>query len=162
MRRFSILMSLLVMGLTAAGLGVMQYAQADPLTKVRAVKLNVGDIGRMGQDCGLTKDAIEAAFFAPLRERGIRAVRSGTAYRIFVRATTITYLQDSCVSYVDAQLLVSTRFADPANNMERAGNAQLWTQGGIHASGRNEHAAMLNSAFGELGGSLGNAWDAAN
>ncbi len=54
------------MGLTAAGLGVMQTAQADPLTNVRAVKLNVGDIGQMGQDCGLTKDAIEAAFFAPL------------------------------------------------------------------------------------------------
>lgn len=155
-------MSLLVLSLTVAGLGVMQNAQADPLTNVRAVKLNVADIGPMGQDCGLTKDAIEAAFFGPLRERGIRAVQSGTAYRIFVRATTITYLQDSCVSYVDAQLLVSTRYADPANNLERAGNVQLWTQGGIHASGRNEHAATLNSAFRALGGSLGNAWDAAN
>ncbi len=150
------------MGLTMAGLGVMQNAQADPLTNVRAVKLNVGDIGPMGQTCGLTKDAIEAAFYGPLRERGIRAVRSGTAYRIFVRATTITYLQESCVSYVDAQLLVTTRYADPANNMERAGNVQLWTQGGIHASGRNEHAATLNSAFRQLGGSLGSAWDAAN
>ena len=140
----------------------MQNAQADPLTNVRAVKLNVGDIGPMGQTCGLTKDAIEAAFYGPLRERGIRAVRSGTAYRIFVRATTITYLQESCVSYVDAQLLVTTRYADPANNMERAGNVQLWTQGGIHASGRNEHAATLNSAFRQLGGSLGSAWDAAN
>ncbi len=162
MRRFVTLMSSLVLSLTAAGLGVMQNAQADPLTNVRAVKLNVGDIGPMGQDCGLTKDAIEAAFFGPLRKRGIRAVRSGTAYRIFVRATTITYLQDSCVSYVDAQLLVSTRYADPANKMERAGNVQLWTQGGIHASGRNEHAATLNSAFRQLGGSLGSAWDAAN
>ncbi len=155
-------MSLLVLSLTVAGLGMMQNAQADPLTNVRAVKLNVGDIGPMGQTCGLTKDAIEAAFYGPLRERGIRAVRSGTAYRIFVRATTITYLQESCVSYVDAQLLVTTRYADPANNMERAGNVQLWTQGGIHASGRNEHAATLNSAFRQLGGSLGSAWDAAN
>ncbi len=90
MRRFTIAMSFLVMGLTAAGLGVMQNAQADPLTNVRAVKLNVGDIGPMGQNCGLTKDAIEAAFYRPLRERGIRVVRSATAYRIFVRATTIT------------------------------------------------------------------------
>ncbi len=162
MRRFSILMSLLVLSLTVAGLGMMQNAQADPLTNVRAVKLNVGDIGPMGQTCGLTKDAIEAAFYGPLRERGIRVVQSGTAYRIFVRATTITYLQESCVSYVDAQLLVSTRYADPANKMERAGNVQLLTQGGIHASGRNEHAATLNSAFRQLGGSLGSAWDAAN
>ena len=162
MRRISILMSLLVLSLTVAGPGMIQNARADPLTNVRAVKLNVGDIGQMGQDCGLTKDAIEAAFFAPLRQRGIRAVRSGTAYRIFVRATTITYLQESCVSYVDAQLLVSTRYADPANNMERAGNVQLWTQGGIHASGRNEHAATVNSAVGELGRNLGSAWDAAN
>ncbi len=155
-------MSLLVLSLTVAGFGVMQNARAEPLTNVRAVKLNIADIGPMGQDCGLTKDAIEAAFFGPLRERGIRAVQSATAYRIFVRATTITYLQDSCVSYVDAQLLVTTRYADPANNMERAGNVQLWTQGGIHASGRNEHAAALNSAFRALGGSLGSAWDAAN
>ncbi len=162
MRRFVTLMSLLVLGLAVAAIGVIPRAQADPLTNVRAVKLNVGDIGQMGQDCGLTKDAIEAAFFGPLRERGIRAVRSATAYRIFVRATTITYVKDSCVSYVDAQLLVSTRYADPANNMERAGNVQLWTQGGIHASGRNEHAAALNSALGELGRSLGSAWDAAN
>ncbi len=66
MRRSVTLMSSLVLSLTAAGLGVMQNAQADPLTNVRAVKLNAGDIGPMGQDCGLTKDAIEAAFFAPL------------------------------------------------------------------------------------------------
>jgi hypothetical protein len=152
----------LVLSLTVAGPGVMRNARADPLTNVRAVKLNVAKIGPMGQDCGLTKDAIETAFFEPLRERGIQTVQSATAYRIFVRATTITYLQESCVSYVDAQLLVTTHYADPANNLERAGNVQLWTQGGIHASGRSEHAATVNSAIRGLAMTLGSAWDAAN
>jgi hypothetical protein len=152
----------LVLSLTVAGPGVMRNARADPLTNVRAVKLNVANIGPMGQDCGLTKDAIETAFFEPLRERGIQAVQSATAYRIFVRATTITYLQDSCVSYVDAQLLVTTRYTDPADSLERAGNVQLWTQGGIHASGRSEHAATVNSAVRGLAMTLGSAWDAAN
>ncbi len=66
MRRFVTLMSLLVLGLAVAAIGVIPRAQAVPLTNVRAVKLNVGDFGQMGHVCGLTKDAIEAAFFAPL------------------------------------------------------------------------------------------------
>lgn len=140
----------------------MPGAQADPLRNVREVKLTIADLGHFGETCGLTKSALESAFFAPLRARGMRVVQSGTAYRIFIRATTMTYIEDSCVSFVDAQLLLTARYIDPASNLERVGTLQLWTQGGLHASDRTEHAASLNAAFRELGKGLASKWDAAN
>ncbi len=94
MRRSVTLMSSLVLSLTAAGLGVMQNAQADPLTNVRAVKLNAGDIGPMGQDCWLTKDAIEAAFFAPLhalRQASRRAAKGVGGFQGPDRGRNPTY-----------------------------------------------------------------------
>jgi len=41
-------------------------------------------------------------------------------------ATTVGYLEETCVSYIEAQLLLTTRYQDTANQQERSGHVPLW------------------------------------
>ena len=136
--------------------------RADPLHNIRAVKLTMPDVGEAGTECGLSRERLELAFFEPLAERGLEAVDSGTGYRLFLRATTIAYLEQACVSYVEAQLLLTTRYQDAANQQERSGHVQLWSDGGLHVSDRREHGDTVERAMRRLGGNLAARWDAAN
>lgn len=137
-------------------------AQSDPLHGVREVKLTMPEPGEAGLSCGLDRRALETAFFEPLAGRGIRAVESGTGYRLFLRATTVTYLEGSCVSYAEAQLLLTTRYFDAANQQEQSGNVQLWADGGLFATDSREHAGTLERAMRRLGEKLAARWDVAN
>ncbi len=161
MRRSSLgaLALLLSLALWAAG---ATGAWGDPLHNVRAVKLTMPEPGEAAEACGLSREALESAFFKPLAERGIQVVTSGTGYRLFLRAITISYLEETCVSYIDAQLLLTTRYQDAANQQERSGHVQLWADGGLFASDRREHSATLEREMRRLGGSLAERWDAAN
>jgi hypothetical protein len=150
---------LLSLALWAAG---ATGAWGDPLHNVRAVKLTMPEPGEAAEACGLSREALESAFFKPLAERGIQVVTSGTGYRVFLRAITISYLEETCVSYIDAQLLLTTRYQDTANQQERSGHVQLWADGGLFASDRREHSATLEREMRRLGGSLAERWDAAN
>lgn len=138
-------------------------ARGDPLHNVRAVKLTMPEPGQeAAETCGLSREALESAFFKPLAERGIQAVTSGTGYRLFLRAITIGYLEETCVSYIEAQLLLTTRYQDTANQQERSGHVQLWADGGLFASDGREHLAILEREMRALGGKLATRWDAAN
>jgi hypothetical protein len=153
--------------LVAAGFALLPAggssgAKAQGLRDLREVKVGVADLGRYGEACGLNKETMEQAFFTPLAERGLGKVASGTAYRLFIRATSVTYVENSCVSYVDAQLLLTTRYFDPLTGGERPGNVQLWSRGGLYVSDQTEHAATLNTAFREMGKALGREWDLEN
>lgn len=152
----ALLLSLALWAVGATG------ARGDPLSNVRAVKLTMPELGEAAQTCGLDREALEAAFFKPLAERGIQAVASGTGYRLFLRATTIGYLEETCVSYIEAQLLLTTRYQDTANQQERSGHVQLWADGGLFASDIREHLATLEREMRALGGKLAARWDAAN
>jgi hypothetical protein len=66
------------------------------------------------------------------------------------------------VSYIDAQLLLTTRYQDTANQQERSGHVQLWADGGLFASDGREHLATLERGMRRLGGNLAERWDAAN
>ena len=158
MRRSSLgaLMLLLSLAFSAT------LAQGDPLSNVRAVKLTMPEPGEAAANCGLSRERLELAFFEPLAERGLEAVVSGTGYRLFVRTTTIAYLEETCVTYVEAQLLLTTRYQDAANQQERSGHVLLWSDGGLHASDKREHGATVERAMRRLGGGLAARWDAAN
>ena len=39
-------------------------AEADPLTKVKKLKLDIAEIGSYGESCGLSKEAFGLAFLA--------------------------------------------------------------------------------------------------
>ncbi len=161
MRRSSVgaLALLLSLALWAAG---ATGAQGDPLHNVRAVKLTMPEPSQAAESCGLSREALESAFFKPLAERGIQIVTSGTGYRLFLRTTTISYLEETCVSYIEAQLLLTTLYQDAANQQERSGHVQLWADGGLFASDGREHAATLEREMRRLGGNLAARWDAAN
>ena len=155
----SLLLSLAMSLISAAGAG---DAWGDPLQNVLAVKLTMPEPGAGTVACGLSRAPLEAAFFAPLARRGVEAVTSGTGYRIFLRATTIGYLEKTCVSYVEAQLLLTTRYQDAANQQERSGHVLLWSDGGLFASDARQHQGTLERAMGRLGDKLAARWDIAN
>ena len=79
-----------------------------------------------------------------------------------MRTTTIAYLEETCVTYVEAQLLLTTRYQDAANQQERSGHVLLWSDGGLQASDKREHGATVERAMRRLGGGLAARWDAAN
>ena len=153
------LVLLLSLALWAAG---ATGARGDPLHNVRAVKLTMPELGEAAQTCGLDREALEAAFFKPLDQRGIEAVASGTGYRLFLRAVTIGYLEETCVSYIEAQLLLTTRYQDAANQQERSGHVLLWSDGQLLASDAREHATTLEHGMLKLGSALAARWDLAN
>jgi len=150
---------LLTLALWSAG---ATGAWGDPLQNVRAVKLTMPEPGEAAENCGLSREALESAFFKPLAERGIEVVTSGTGYRLFLRAITISYLEGTCVSYIEAQLLLTTRYQDTANQQERSGHVQLWADGGLFASDAREHLTTLERGMRRLGDTLAARWDAAN
>ncbi len=162
MRTFLTALVLALAGFVIPQAGGAVAAQADALRNLREVKVSVAGLGPYGEACGLDKAAMERAFFVPLAERGLAKVASGTAYRILIRATSVTYVENSCVSYVEVQLLLNTRYFDPLIGEERPGSVRLWSGGGLFVSDRSEHAATLNSAFRGLGRNLGRDWDLAN
>jgi len=137
-------------------------AQDQPLHDVRVFKVTMPAPDEQGQSCGLERQALERAFFEPLGKRGLGTAASGTGYRLALRTTTIAYLEGSCVTYAEAQLLLATRYVDGVNQQEQSGNVLLWHDGGLYASDSREHAAAVERAMRTLGDDLGARWDAAN
>ncbi len=137
-------------------------ARGDPFANLRAVKLTIPALGEAAEPCGLDRTALEGAFFKPLAQRDIEAVASGTGYRLFVRAITISYVEETCVSYIEAQLLLTTRYQDAANQQERSGHVLLWSDGQLLASDAREHGTTLEHGMLKLGSALAARWDLAN
>ena len=77
-----------------------------------------------------------------------------SAYWVFIRATTLTYDENSCITNVDASLLVNTRYFDPGSASQLVGKVQLWSRGGLLISDITEHPSVVTNAFGDLGGLL--------
>jgi hypothetical protein len=158
----ALLLSLTLGAAVTTGVTGVTAARGDPLGNVRAVKLSMPALGEAAEPCGLDRAALEAAFFKPLAQRGIEAVASGTGYRLFLRAVTIGYLEETCVSYIEAQLLLTTRYQDAANQQERSGHVLLWSDGQLLASDAREHATTLEHGMLKLGSALAARWDLAN
>lgn len=152
---------LLALGLQGIAPGAA-FAQGQPLHDVRVVKVTMPEPGEQGQTCGLARQALERAFFEPLGKRGWREAASGTGYRLFLRTTTITYVQDTCITYAEAQLLLITRYFDATGQQEQSGKVLIWADGGLYASDTREHAETVKRAMRGLGERLGARWDAVN
>ena len=60
-------------------------------------------------------------------------------------------------------MLLTTRYQDAANQQERSGHVQLWSDGGLFASDGREHLTVtLERGMRRLGSNLAARWDAAN
>ena len=67
----------MVAGLAVPPAGGVSGAPADGLRDLREVTVTVADIGRCGQACGLTEEALERAFFMPMRLASLMAQAFG-------------------------------------------------------------------------------------
>ncbi len=143
---------ILLLTLFAMGAGPVAAQSAGGAMKgVFSLKFFVSNFSQNNLRCRLTAAGFEEAFTKPLRERNIQITKS-SAYWIFIRATTLFQEEEeSCITYIDAQLMASTRFFNPATASERAGKVELWSDGGLYISDLEEHSEQVNDAFAQLG-----------
>lgn len=153
LRGLSLALSIAVLALFA----LPEAARAGTLEKIRHVKVQVGKLDANHEACGLTRDAITEAFLAPVRKAG-PTVTESSAYFLFVRVTSVPYIEETCVSYADVALLLTERYFNPATGGEKTGLVRLWSAGSLHSSGTPEHAGASGRALGRLGDQVADAW----
>ncbi len=132
-------------------------AQGGAFEKIKSVKFFIVDFSEAGSACGLSKAALQEAFMAPAREQGL-AVTDSSPYWIFVRATTLIYSEKSCITHVDAAVLVNTRYFNPATLQDRSGRVELWSKGNLLVSDIKVHSVVVNNAFREMGRDFLTQW----
>jgi hypothetical protein len=147
----ALVLALLALGFTAGD------GQAGKLTKVKNVKFTVADVGEGGAACGLLNDRLRSAFLEPLKGSGIKVVDS-SPYFFFIRATTLRFVSEYCLTYVNAELLLGQRYFNPATDDNQVGLIRLWFSGSLVTTGWEEHPEEIYSAFRDLGDAYLKAW----
>lgn len=150
--------------LLAAALVTAACAQAvtpavagGPLENARRFKLFLTDLSEAGRSCDLTPSAMSAAFVRSLDDSGIQITES-SAYWLNIRATTIRYSPEVCITNLDARAQVNTRYFNPATIDEKEGRVELWGRSLLLASDVEEHGVQVNSALRSLGQSFLERW----
>lgn len=150
----------LSLGLMLATLALGLFAeqgQAAKLTNIQNAKFTVARLDANAEACGLRREAMKTAFLAPLKGSGIRITKS-SAYAFYIKATSIQFIDDTCVTYVNAELLLAERYFNPATAGDQVGIIRLWFDGRLHATGREDHVNAVQTAFRKLGESFMKAW----
>jgi hypothetical protein len=146
-----LVLALLTLGSTAG------ESQAGRLANIKNVKFTVAGLDEGGETCGLSTDRLQSAFLEPLKGSGIKVVEAAP-YFFFIRATTVSFITDYCVTYVNAELLLGQRYYNPATTDEQVGLIRLWFSGTLLTTGREEHPEEVYGAFRALGDAFRTAW----
>ena len=150
---FALSCCLLIVGLL---LPMMAPQAAGPLEQVRRYKLFV-NLSGASSACGLSSDAMRSAFAEAVRDGGLDVVQS-SSYALYLRATTIRYERDTCITSLDARAVLDTRFIDPRTAGETQGRVELWANKLLLASDLPEHGVQTNSGARSLGQAFVERW----
>ena len=148
------LVATLVLGL-AVGAGAQSVG--GPLKGTQAFKFLVTDLNSDSLRCGLEKSAFQEDFMTWPAGKGL-SVTTSSGYWIAVRATTVEMDDDLCVTNLDASVMVNSSYFNPATASDRVGRIQLWTQGTLQVTSRDQHAKAVGEALRSLGSGLAEAW----
>ncbi len=141
-----------------APLFMTDSSQARGLDKIRNIKFTIANLNDQSAACGLTEEDLRSAFLAPLQGSGIK-ITTSSAYFFYIKTTTVTYIEDTCITYVDAELLLTERYFNPATGSERTGLIRKWLRGGLRASGKAQHAKAVSDVFNDLGAEFRRVWE---
>ena len=147
----ALVLALLTLGSTAG------ESQAAKLTKIKDVKFTVAGLDEGAQACGLTEERLKSSFLEPLKGSSVKVVES-SPYFFYIRATTVRFVTEYCLTYVNAELLLGQRYFNPATNRDLVGLIRLWFSGALITTGWEEHPAEIYKSFRTLGDSFLNAW----
>ncbi len=152
------LVAILVTVCVLQGLWSLAPAHAfGKLEQIKNAKLTVANVNEHSEACGLSRDAMREAFLQPLRNSSIQITKS-SAYFFYIKTTTIPYVKNTCITYVNAELLLTERYFNSATRSEKSGIIRLWSRGVLYTSGKSQHPEGVNSKFRELGRDFLQAW----
>lgn len=144
--------------LLVAGLTLPSSAPqaVGPLEQVSRYKLFV-NLSGASSACGLSSDAMRSAFAEAVRDGGLEVVQS-SSYSLYLRATTIRYERETCITSLDARAVLDTRFIDPRTAGETQGRVELWASKLLLASDLPEHGVQVHSGARSLGQAFVERW----
>jgi hypothetical protein len=129
-----------------------------PLAGVNVVQMSVAPLSEQSRACGMTPDLMLDSFRQPLGEKGIVVQESAHVW-IQLKATTLRYEGDVCISYVEALALQNTRYFDRLTESERSGRVLLWSDAGLFVTGVSNHGVTTNVGWRDLARSFVRKWE---
>jgi hypothetical protein len=137
---------------------VMAQSTEGELRDVKAFKIYVTGFNEASLACGLEPEAMKDAFLQPLRDAGPVMAEEANGYWIAIRATSVVRQEATCVTFVDASVLQSTRYFNQSTDSERVGKVLHWADAGLIVSDEAGHGDVVKNAYLDLGRRLAEVW----
>jgi hypothetical protein len=128
-----------------------------PLANVDVVQMTVAPLSEQSRSCGMDSNLILESFMAPLTEAGI-VVQQAAHVWIQLKATTLRYEADICITHVEALAVQNTRYYDRVTGTERSGRVLIWSDGGLFLTGTSNHGVTTNIGWSDLARSFLRKW----
>lgn len=129
-----------------------------PLAGINVLQMTVAPLSDQSRACGLDSDLILDSFQQPLSGKGIVVQQSAHVW-IQLKATTLRYEGDVCISYIEALAVQNTRYFDRKTETDRSGRVLLWTDGGLFVSGSPNHGVTTNVGWRDLARNFIRKWE---
>ena len=128
-----------------------------PLANVRVVQMTLAPLSEQSRSCGMDSKLILDSFKAPLTEAGI-VVQQAAHVWVQLKATTLRYDADICITHVEAVAVQNTRYYDRTTSSERSGRVLIWSDGGLFLTGTSNHGVTTNIGWSDLARSFVRKW----
>ncbi|WP_422366041.1 hypothetical protein [Pelagibius sp.] len=128
-----------------------------PLAGVSVLQLVVAPLSADSATCGLEAGLVEESFQQPLKLENIGLQKSAHV-RIIVKATSVVYQDNVCISNIEAVAVQNTRYFDRKTETERAGQVLLWSESGLFVTDQRDHVVLTNIGFRDLARSFIRKW----
>jgi hypothetical protein len=129
-----------------------------PLAGINVLQMTVAPLSNQSLECGLDSGLILDSFQQPLEEKGLVVQRSAHVW-IQLKATTVRYEGDVCISYIEALAVQNTRYFDRKTETERSGRVLLWTDAGLFVTGGANHGVTTNIGWRDLARNFVRKWE---
>lgn len=129
-----------------------------PLAGINVLQMTVAPLSNQSLECGLDSGQILDSFQQPLEQKGMVVQQSAHVW-VQLKATTLRYEGDICISYIEALAVQNTRYFDRKTETERSGRVLLWTDGGLFVTGATNHGATTNVGWRDLARNFTRKWE---
>jgi hypothetical protein len=121
------------------------------------VQVTVAPLSEQSRNCGMDSNLILDSFKMPLAQQGIVVQQSAHVW-IQLKATTLRYDADICITHVEAVAVQNTRYFDRHTGTERSGRVLIWSDGGLFLTGTSNHGVTTNIGWSDLARSFLRKW----
>ena len=129
-----------------------------PLAGIDVLQMTVAPLSDQARACGLDPDLIFDSFRQPLAEKGL-VIQEAAHVWLQLKATSLRYEGDVCITYIEALALQNTRYFDRKTETERSGRVLLWNDGGLFVTAVSNHGVVTNIGWRDLARGFMRKWE---